>query len=340
MATAASRGQLQRSQPLRRPERHAGFDDPVCVVFHASTDANTLLGCTQDNGFGDGVGYDSSSWLNCSRRRWGFNAISPANGTDWYTANPDTGSESLAVNTARAGSTARTTCSSPWSPADRSEVTTVLLLPLHARSPGSYALDHRYVPGVARWSGDQHSGTYTALSNNFDTGGSSSCSGSRSEPGAIAGRGRTEGSERLLESDLRRDRRPGWCYHAGRSHVFATTNAGVTLLADVTGTINPNEFRFQRSLLIPRHHRTNGVCDYHGLSCQPCLQDQQRRHRWTALPPIFRCPGRCGRRRFSHRHRLCGPMWAFSRAATASASWTEVGPAAAAGSLDICPTCQ
>ena len=54
------------------------------------TDANTLLGGTQDNGSpATSTGTTSSSWINVLGGDGGYNAISPAKGTDWFTANPD-----------------------------------------------------------------------------------------------------------------------------------------------------------------------------------------------------------------------------------------------------------
>jgi hypothetical protein len=210
------------------------------------TDANTLLGGTQDNGSpATASATTSSSWLNVLGGDGGYNAISPANGTDWFTANPDNGSGGLAVNYCSGG----INCTNGTF---QSVVTSAQL----ANDDGSfyfpYILDpqapSRLIVGTCRvWRGGpatSSSGTYTALSSNFDTGGNGLCSvasGTINFVRSLAAGGPkdTNGYSKVIYAGT--EGLGGPTTPAG-GRVFVTTNAGVTLLADVTGSINPNEY--------------------------------------------------------------------------------------------------
>ena len=62
-----------------------------------ATDANTLLGGTQDNGSpATATATTSSSWGNVLGGDGGYNAIDPNSG-NWFASNPDTGSDTLNI---------------------------------------------------------------------------------------------------------------------------------------------------------------------------------------------------------------------------------------------------
>ena len=68
----------------------------VSFSQHA-TDANMILGGTQDNGSPASVTASTSlGWGNVLNGDGGYNAIDSATG-DWYASNPDSGSGSLAI---------------------------------------------------------------------------------------------------------------------------------------------------------------------------------------------------------------------------------------------------
>ena len=210
------------------------------------TDVNTLLGGTQDNGSpATSTGTTSTSWINVLGGDGGFNAIGP-NGTDWFTANPDLPPNSLNINYCGSGISCR-----------NNSFQTVVSSAQVGNDDGAfyfpYILDpqaaSRLIVGTCRvWRGGpatSTSGTYTALSNNFDSGVGGSggnCNGSEFNlvrSLAAGGPKDASGFSKVVYAGtdgLGRATNPT----AGR--VFVTTNAGTTLMVDRTGTINPGLF--------------------------------------------------------------------------------------------------
>src|ERR1700757_4587200 len=78
---------------------------PQFVLFSIHpTDANTVLGGTQDNGTpATTSAVTSTSWQSVLGGDGGYSAISPANGTDWFAANPDVAPNSLNIQYCNAG---------------------------------------------------------------------------------------------------------------------------------------------------------------------------------------------------------------------------------------------
>jgi hypothetical protein len=139
------------------------------------TDANTLLGGTQDNGSPATVtATTSSSWGNVLGGDGGYNAIDP-NTDNWFTSNPDTGRGSLNVKE----------CSSGVGCND-----SLFNLVVGSNDVGGddgsfyfpYILDPQstttLLVGTCRvWSGPRSGGAFTVLSLNFETLGTGTCSG-------------------------------------------------------------------------------------------------------------------------------------------------------------------
>ena len=209
------------------------------------TDPKTLLGGTQDNGSpATASAGTSTSWLNVLGGDGGYNAISPATSTDWFAANPDVPPGNLNVNYCGSGINCNNVL---FTPVVRSSQV--------GGDDGSfyfpYMLDPlaptRLIIGTCRvWRGGpatSSAGTYTTLSNNFDGGGSAACTGGEVNlVRSLAAGGPTiangskvvyAGTEGL--GGLGTSTPPG-----GR--VFVTTNAEVTVMADMTGSINPGEY--------------------------------------------------------------------------------------------------
>ena len=209
------------------------------------TDPNTMLGGTQDNGSpATATASTSSSWLNVLAGDGGFNAISPANGNDWFTANPDSNANGLAINYCGNGINCK-----------NNQFQSVVTSGHLGSDDGSfyfpYILDpqapSRLIVGTCRvWRGGpatSATGTYAALSNDFDTGsGTDSCSGSEINlvrSLAAGGPKDANGYSKVIYAGT--EGLGGPTTPAG-GRVFVTTNAGVALLADVTKTINPGEY--------------------------------------------------------------------------------------------------
>ena len=161
----------------------------VSFSQHA-TDANTLLGGTQDNGSpATTTATTSSSWGNVLGGDGGYNAIDPNTG-NWFTSNPDTGAGTLNIEQ----------CASAPS-CDDSSFNEVVGSSDIGGDDGSfyfpYVLDAQstttLLVGTCRvWSGPRSGGAFTVLSLNFDTLGTGTCSGGEiNTVRALAGGGPT-----------------------------------------------------------------------------------------------------------------------------------------------------
>ena len=210
------------------------------------TNADILLGGTQDNGSpATPTGTTSLSWINVLGGDGGFNAISPANGNDWYTANPDLPPNSLNINHCSLG----TGCTN-------NAFQQVVGSTQVGSDDGSfyfpYILDPqdstKLIVGTCRvWRGGpatSTTGTYTVLSNNFDTGAAATCSGGEINlvRSLAAGGPKDANGSKVIYAGT--DGLGGATSPPGTAggSVFVTTSAGTSLMADRTGTINPGHF--------------------------------------------------------------------------------------------------
>jgi hypothetical protein len=140
------------------------------------TDANTILGGTQDNGSpATSTATTSSSWENVLGGDGGYNAIDPNNTSDWFTSNPDLGAETLNIKE----------CGSAPSCNDNNFSQVVSSVDVGG-DDGSFYFPYILDPqsttsllvGTCRvWSGPRSGGAYTVLSLNFDTLGTGVCNG-------------------------------------------------------------------------------------------------------------------------------------------------------------------
>jgi hypothetical protein len=211
------------------------------------TDANTLLGGTQDNGSpATSTGTTSTSWINVLGGDGGFNAISPAKGTDWFAANPDIpGSSPLEIDYCSLGIGCGNTTFQPVVSAGQVGGDDGAFYFPYMLDPQAAS---QLIVGTCRvWRGGpatSASGTYTALSNNFDTGVGGSggnCNGGEiNQVRSLAAGGPKDASGFSKVIYAGTDGLGGANPAGGR--VFVTTNAGTTLMADRTSTINPGQF--------------------------------------------------------------------------------------------------
>jgi hypothetical protein len=142
------------------------------------TDANTLLGGTQDNGSpATATATTSSSWENVLGGDGGYNAIDPNSTSDWFTSNPDSPPGSGHLNILE--------CSSGASCND-SSFTEVVSSPDVGGDDGSFYFPYILDPqsttallvGTCRvWRGPRAGGAFSVLSLNFDALGTGTCAG-------------------------------------------------------------------------------------------------------------------------------------------------------------------
>jgi hypothetical protein len=307
------------------------------------TDPNTLLGGTQDNGSpATNVANTSSSWLNVLGGDGGYNAISPTNnGNDWFTANPDSGSNGLSVN--YCGSGISCTDSTFYSVVTSTQV---------GNDDGSfyfpYMLDpqapSRLIVGTCRvWRGGpatSSAGTYAALSNNFDTGNNSSCvSGSQINMVrslAAGGAADSNGYSKVIYAGTEG---LGASTTPAGGRVFATTNAGVTLLADVTATINPDEYPISGIALDPSDPTgQTAFVTIMGFHVSHVFKTTNAGTTWTNFTAnLPDAPADAVVVDPQGGTVYVGTDVGVFSSATASANWTEVGPVVAATSSGYLP---
>jgi len=217
------------------------------------TDANTLLGGTQDNGSpATATATTSSSWGNVLGGDGGYNAIDP-NTDHWFTSNPDTGLGTLNIQECSSG----VNCDG-----------SLFNLVVGSRDVGGddgafyfpYILDPQstttLLVGTCRvWSGPRSGGAFTVLSLNFDTLGTGTCSGGEVNlVRALAAGGPTNASGSQVIYATTGGLGPNFLSTLPvGGNVWVTTNAtavsgvsstfkNVTLNGPGGSSINPNEF--------------------------------------------------------------------------------------------------
>ncbi len=217
-----------------------------------ATDANTLLGGTQDNGSpATATATTSSSWGNVLGGDGGYNAIDPNSG-NWFASNPDTGSGTLNIKE----------CASALNGGD-SSFSEVVSSGDVGGDDGSfyfpYILDPQSITtllvGTCRvWSGPRSGGVFTVLSLNFDTLGTGTCSGDEvNTVRALAGGGPTSASGSQVIYATTDGLGPNGLSAPIGGNVWVTTNAvavsgvsstfkNVTLNGPSGNSINPDQF--------------------------------------------------------------------------------------------------
>jgi hypothetical protein len=142
------------------------------------TDANTLLGGTQDNGSpATATATTSSSWENVLGGDGGYNAIDPNITSDWYTSNPDSPPGSGRLNILECSSGSNCNDGSFQEVVGSGDV---------GGDDGSFYFPYILDPqsttallvGTCRvWRGPRAGGAFSVLSLNFDTLGTGTCAG-------------------------------------------------------------------------------------------------------------------------------------------------------------------
>jgi hypothetical protein len=214
----------------------------VAFSQHPS-DPSTLLGGTQDNGSpATAAATTSTSWINVNNGDGGFNVINPTSPNDWFTSHPDVGGGTLGIEHCSLGIGCHA-----QDFANGVVITSANLQGDDGAFYFPFLLDPQastqMLVGTCRiWRGPAlGTGSFTALSNNFDTNTPTVCIGSEvNQVTAIAAGGPkdTQGFSKVVYATTF----GGGTYISGGGKVFATTNAGSTLMSNVTGNINPAEY--------------------------------------------------------------------------------------------------
>ena len=216
-----------------------------------ASDANTLLGGTQDNGSpATATATTSSSWGNVLGGDGGYNAIDPNTG-NWFASNPDTGQGTLNILECSTG----VNCND-----------SLFNLVVGSSDVGGddgafyfpYILDPQstatLLVGTCRvWSGPRSGGTFIVLSLNFDTLGNGTCGGSEvNTVRALAAGGPTNATGSRVVYAATDGFGPNAPSTPIGGNVWVTTNAmavsgvsstfkNVTLNGPGGSSINPNE---------------------------------------------------------------------------------------------------
>ncbi len=226
----------------------------VSVSQHP-TDANTLLGGTQDNGSpATATATTSTSWGNVLSGDGGYNAIDPNTG-NWFATNPDfpPSSGSLNIQECSSGANCNNTLFNnnvAVSSRDLGGDDGSFYFPYILDPQSATAL----LVGTCRvWRGPRSGGAYTVLSLNFETFGTGTCAGSEvNVVRALAAGGPTDANGSKVIYATTDGVGPNGPASPSGGHVWVTTSAaavsGITsTFADVTdnspgGSINPNQF--------------------------------------------------------------------------------------------------
>lgn len=305
------------------------------------TDANTLLGGTQDNGSpATSSATTNTSWSNVLGGDGGYNAISPAKGTDWFTANPDVPPNSLNINYCGSGISCRNSTFNP-----------VVVSAQVGSDDGSfyfpYILDPqaptRLIVGTCRvWRGGpatSAAGTYAALSNNFDTGSTSSCGGGEVNLVRSLAAGGPKDANGFSKVIYAGTEGLGGVTNPPGGRVFVTTNAGIALMTDVTKTINPGQYPVS-GIAMDSTDATGrtGFVTVMGFHVSHVFKTTDAGQTWTDFTAnIPDAPADAVVVDSQSGAVYVGTDVGVFASSTTSANWTEVGPASAAGASGFLP---
>ncbi len=215
------------------------------------TDMNTMLGGAQDNGSpATSQATTNPSWVNLLGGDGGYNLIDPGATSNWYASNPDVPPGGLGVQLCTSG----VNC-------NNSGFSFVATSSTVGGDDGAFYFPYIFDPKTATpmligtcrvWRGPRTGGAFTALSPNFDSLGSGTCTGNEvNQVRALAAGGTTDSNGCVVIYATTSGLGPmdGPLYTPTGGHVWVTTNAstGAGAFTDVTnngpqGNINPSQF--------------------------------------------------------------------------------------------------
>ncbi len=210
------------------------------------TDADTLLGGTQDNGSpATSSATTSTNWVNVNGGDGGYNAIDPGATSNWYVSNPDIAPGGLNIQECPSGVNCR-----------ESNFNVIVGSNSVGGDDGAFYVPYILDPqsstgllvGTCRvWRGPRLGGSYTVLSPNFDTFGSGTCAGTEVNlvrALATGGPIDSNGSKVIYATTDGLGPLDGPLTSPSGGNVWVTTNAtgGSASFSQVTQSINPKQF--------------------------------------------------------------------------------------------------
>ncbi len=249
------------------------------------TDPNTLLGGAENNGSpATSTSQSNPSWVNVNAGDGGYNQINPDNPTEWFTANTDVSIErcALGVDCRAQDFSSGLVVSNATVGGDSGPFFTPFIL--DPQNSGELLV------GTCRvWRGATDGSGFSVLTNNLETGGSESCTGSEVNlVRALAAGGikDTAGFSNVMYAGNRwprparlyrrphlgRDQRQRRCGRVDRPH----GNHQPFRIPDLGSRHRPI-----------RLHRPHRLHDHHGISRLSRVEDHRRRRILDRLQPGF-----------------------------------------------------
>ncbi|MBV9572528.1 MAG: hypothetical protein JOY93_00630 [Acidobacteriales bacterium] len=206
----------------------------------SSSDANTILGGTQDNGSpATASAGGTTQWTNVNGGDGGYNEINPADSSDWFTANTNVSIQRCTLGINCHAADFLEVVSSATVGGDQGAFYTPYIL--DAQNPGEL------VVGTCRvWRGGSSGAGFSVLTNNLDTGSNVGCTGAEvNMVRSLASGGPTDsnGFSNVIYAGTD-GYGPNVATTQTGGHLWLTTNAagGVNTWSDRTGPINPLNF--------------------------------------------------------------------------------------------------
>ena len=199
------------------------------------TDQNTILGGTQDNGSpATNAATSSSQWITVNGGDGGFNAINPTTPTQWFSANTDVSIQACNSGIGCNSNTFIPVVTNTTVGGDAGPFYTPYIL-----DPQNSA---EMLVGTCRvWRGNTSGTAFSMLSVNFDTLGNNLCNGGEvNQVHALAAGGALQGGFSNVVYATTEGYGP--FINVGGGEVWVTKNAAATLMANVTGSINPQHY--------------------------------------------------------------------------------------------------
>jgi len=301
------------------------------------TDLNTLLGSADANGSpATATAESSTAWLNVNSGDGGYSAINPANPLEWFTENSD-----VSIQRCTKGAACH---SSDFVPV----VEPATLGGDHGAFYTPYILDPQttsgqLIVGTCRvWRGAGAGGTFTALSDSFETG-AGGCTGTEVNTVrslAAGGSPDQNGFSNVIYAGTNGDG-PLQTSGAPSGRVWVTTNAsgGPSTWADVTNGINPEEYPVASIAIDPS--------DPTGHTAYAAIMGFHTSHVWKTTTAGASWTDFTGSGSSALSDSPANALAVDAQGSTlyvgtdvgvfstplASPSWTEVGPASGAGLL-------
>ncbi len=311
----------------------------VSFSIHPS-DQKTILGGTQDNGSAATTNATvSSDFYTANGGDGGYNTIDAANSL-WYTANTDV--------SVQVCNTPPSCNSASFSPVVSAGSATIGGDSGAFYSP--YILDPQnageLLVGTCRvWRGSTAGTAFAALSPNFDTGAAAACTGGETNQVRSLAAGGPKDNNGFSKAAYATSDGGGPNSGSGGGEVWVTTNAGITPMSNVTGSINPQHYTIS-SVAMDVSDPTGqtayvGIMGFVGSSNAHVFKTTNAGQTWAAFGNVGAglpdAPVNSLLVDSSAGLIYAGTDVGVFASSTSSAAWSEVGPSPSSGSAGYLP---